>query len=197
MRRIADLAKRMKDLPADKEESREMVVSEVIQKSRSLARTLADDLLTETQAAAAIMLGRGLLYHETAEALDIDEMDIHEWNTTVPDFRGWVKYFRKVTQEEQWGYAYRELQSLADRSDDDRTLTRLIDMRLKIAQKPDEAERFEREHALKVRSQMMKETETAQRIKRSFDLPPRSVMLDVVDGETEDVEAAGDEDSDK
>jgi len=36
------------------------------------------------------MLGRGLLYQEAANALDIDEMDIHEWNTTVPDFRRWV-----------------------------------------------------------------------------------------------------------
>jgi hypothetical protein len=198
--RLADLAKRMNDLPADKEESRELVVSGVIRESRSLARTMACGNLTETQAAIAIMLGRGLLYQEAANALDIDEMDIHEWNTTVPDFRGWVKYFRKIMQEEQWGYAVRELQALADRSDDDRTLMRLIETRLKIASKPDEEERFERELALKRRAQEMRETETAQRIKRSFDLPPRAVMLDVVDGDVEDAEdeeAAGAEDNDE
>ena len=195
--RLADLAKRMNDLPADKEESRGMVVSGVIRESRSLARTMACGNLTETQAAIAIMLGRGLLYQEAANALDIDEMDIHEWNTTVPDFRGWVKYFRKIMQEEQWGYAVRELQALADRSDDDRTLMRLIETRLKIASKPDEEERFERELALKRRAQEMRETETAQRIKRSFDLPPGSVIVDVVDGEAEDAEAAGEEDRDE
>lgn len=195
--RLADLAKRMNDLPADKEESRELVVSSVIRESRSLARTMACGNLTETQAAVAIMLGRGLLYQEAANALDIDEMDIHEWNTTVPDFRRWVKYFRKIMQEEQWGYAVRELQALADRSDDDRTLMRLIETRLKIASKPDEEERFERELALKRRAQEMRETETAQRIKRSFDLPPGSVIVDVVDAEVEDTEDAGEEDSDK
>lgn len=195
--RVADLAQRMKNLPADKEESRELVVSGVIRESRSLASTMADDKLTETQAAAAIMLGRGLLYQEVANALDIDEMDIHEWNTTVPDFRGWIKYFRRTMQEEQWGYAVRELQALADRSDDDRTLMRLIETRLKIASKPDEEERFERELALKKRAQDRKEAETAQRISRSFDLPPRAVMLDVVDGDVEDEEAAGGEDSDE
>ncbi len=197
MARVADLAQRMKNLPADKEESRSMVASGVVRDSKSLARALADDDLTEHQAAAAIMLGRGLLYGEVAEALEVDEMDIHEWNTTTPNFRSWVKYFRRIMQEEQWGYALRELQALADRSDDDRIMMRLIETRLKIAEKPDEEERFERDFALKLHAQSQKDNATAQRGNRPFNLPPGSVIVDVVDAEVEDTEDAGEEDSDK
>lgn len=174
--RLADMASKMRALPPDKEESRKIIRSETVATSKSLARDLAIEELTEVQAAAAIMLGRGLLYTETAEALEIDEMDIHDWNTTNSVFKMWRRYFRSVTQEEQFGYAMRELEALATRSGDDKTLAKLIDLRLKIADKPEERELADRDHALKERAVLARESEVGRAIERTFNLPPGQVI---------------------
>lgn len=181
--KLFGLAQRMKSLPSSSSEARSVVVPGIVEGARSLARDLADTNISEDEAAAAIMLGRGVLFSEVADALGVDEIQVHEWRSNKY-FRALVRYWREVTEDEQFGLALDELEQLVATTDDPKVLARLIDLRFKLADKPYQREKDDKDYDLKERAVLAREQEVSAAPRREFALPSVSVIDEgIIDGE--------------
>ena len=142
--------------------------------------------MDETQGQAAILMGRGLTAGEIAEVLDLPggEATVHRWRTSSRQFRGVVRYWSEVAEDEQRSALLKELDYLGGMDLDARDRIRVASLRSKIAVQPEQREFMERQLELREREVIAKEKE-ADRGGRELRVRP-SFVVDPLD--CEDVE---------
>lgn len=170
-RQLVEMVDRLEDLPEDEAGCRDLVRQDAITSARSLAQQVEHSDLSKTQIAAAIMLGRGILYESVADALDVNEMEIHQWRSDLPAFRQFTKYWKTITEEEQFSRAIREMEEVASETSDPKVLLGLVKLRLQMSDKPEERQQWQAEYDLRRREVEAKE----KVVDHGVSGPPRAI----------------------
>lgn len=179
----------LRSLPENADEARKLVAVNQIDDLLPVASQLAPAGMTKDQVYAAMLVGRGLTWKEAAQALGVPggEALLHEWNVSNRDFRRVVRYWRRVTLEEQLGLLLREIDAVAASTGSESIKIKLARLRWELSKHPGEQELQTYKLALEERMVVAREAEVSQGEQR----PTRPAWLDDVqpyDGEVFDAE---------
>lgn len=150
---------RVSALPSDKSEARKLLaVQSIVEISQIVAEMKPKDL-SPLQLQAAMLRGRGFTHTEVADALDVPggAATVHSWDATMPAFRKAVGHWRRITEEDQWSMAIREIDQVSKMTDDPALLLKLAKLRIELGYRPEEREAKLAELILREREIMAKE----------------------------------------
>ena len=195
--RIGGLSRDVRDFPANIEEAK---LQEALQGLEVALNAPNASKLTREQFAAAVLIGRGMTFHDAAKGLQVDEGHLHLWSRTCVEFRREIALWREALEIDVEARLYGRLATMMANIHDlgDGDQIRLLTLAQKVAARPETREQW------KVETQMKQEQLQLQReqIKHAAGEAARDArVVDVIEYAAEEIydqvaaiEGAGDED---
>jgi len=170
------------EFPVDIEEARLQLA---LQDLDGALATPTGKNLTREQLAAAVLMGRGATFGETALALGITEGHLHYWDSTNASFRRQVAIFRERLEMDIEGRLYQSVKAMMERADgmSSTDQIRLAALCQKIASRPEDRARWAAEISIK-REQLALQREEIEKAKQD-EKNPR--VTDAIEGAAEDI----------
>jgi len=158
---LVDMAERLKQLPANREDARKIVAADNVGDLVRVVNEMEPTELSRLQLLSAALRGRGLKHSEIADILDIPNgaATLHVWENTILPYKRAIRYWRRIAEEDQLAMAIREIEEVAESTSDPGLMIKLIRLRLLLADKPEDRERWQKEIELREREVAAREKE--------------------------------------
>ena len=168
---LVDMAEKLKQLPADREDARKIVAADNVGDLVRVVNEMEPTEISRLQLISAALRGRGLKYSEIADLLDIPngEATLHLWENTIVSYKKTIRYWMRIAEEDQRAMIMREIEEVAASTSDPGLMIKLIRLRFMLADKPEDRARWNKEIELREREVAAKEKEAD---KGTGDKPP-------------------------
>ena len=195
--RIGGLARDVRQFPANIEEAK---LQEALQGLEVALNSPNAANLTREQFAAAVLIGRGMTFHEAAKGLQVDEGHLHLWSRTIVAFRREIALWREALEIDVEARLYGRLATMMANIHDlgDGDQIRLLTLAQKVASRPETREQWKVETAMKQEQLQIQR----EQIKQAATEATRDArVVDVIEYAAEEIydqvaaiEGAGDDD---
>ena len=113
---LAGLADDVRQFPQNMNEARLQLALQGL--DAALASPTPGSTLTRDEAAAALLIGRGMTFEEAARALGVTEGQLYYWDRSNPSFRNEIRVWREIQEVDIEARLYSTLRSMAANMDD-------------------------------------------------------------------------------